>query len=234
MANKIIHYIWLGGKPKPRVIRQCIKSWEKYFPDWEIREWNESNVNLDINRYCRQAYDAQKYAFASDVLRFDILYRYGGLYFDTDVKVLKSFAPLIGQYNAFAGFENEAVNPGLVLYSQKPNNPLFAQMLESYEKRDFLTGPNEYDLKTVVQQFTEVLVEHGLVCNNTQQTVDGFTVFPREYFCPADYSGVIANQTDNTYSVHLFAASWLSPKERYKLQIRKWILKLIGPLRRKK
>ena len=155
MPNKTIHYIWLGGKKKPHVIRQCIKSWRKFFPGWDIKEWNESNVNLDINRYCRQAYDARKYAFASDVLRFDILYRYGGIYFDTDVKVLKSFAPLMEQCDAFSGFENECVAPGLVLYSKEPNNPLFAQMLKSYEEREFLTKANGYDLKTQVQQFTE-------------------------------------------------------------------------------
>ncbi len=234
MPNKTIHYIWLGGKKKPHVIRQCIKSWRKFFPGWDIKEWNESNVNLDINRYCRQAYDARKYAFASDVLRFDILYRYGGIYFDTDVKVLKSFAPLMEQCDAFSGFENECVAPGLVLYSKEPNNPLFAQMLKSYEEREFLTKANGYDLKTVVQQFTEILIEHGLVCNNTLQTVDGFTVFPKEYFCPADYSGILSNQTDNTYSVHLFAASWLPRRDKCKLVARKWILKLLGPFRRKK
>lgn len=73
------HYIWLGNKDKPSIIKKCFRTWRKMMPDWEIIEWNETNLNIDINKYCLQAYDARKYAFAADILRFDILYREGGL-----------------------------------------------------------------------------------------------------------------------------------------------------------
>ena len=88
-ATKTIHYIWLGGKKKPKVIKRCIKSWKKNMPGWKVKEWNESNIDVNLCDYCMEAYQLKKYAFVADVLRFYILYREGGLYFDTDVKLLR-------------------------------------------------------------------------------------------------------------------------------------------------
>lgn len=93
--NKTIHYFWFGGSPKTRLIEKCIASWHKYFPDFEIKEWNEENFDVRQNEYISQAYDAKKYAFVSDFARFKVLYDEGGLYFDTDVEVVKSFSSKI-------------------------------------------------------------------------------------------------------------------------------------------
>ncbi len=87
---KIIHYCWFGGKPLPKMANKCIASLKKYLPDYEIKQWDESNFDVNIIPYTQQAYEAKKYAFVSDYARFWILYNYGGLYFDTDVKVIKS------------------------------------------------------------------------------------------------------------------------------------------------
>ena len=86
---KVIHYFWFGNNPKPEIVAKCIASWKKYMPDWEIKEWNESNYDVQCCRYVEQAYKAKKWAFVSDYARFDILNRIGGLYFDTDVELLK-------------------------------------------------------------------------------------------------------------------------------------------------
>ena len=90
MIPKIIHYIWLGGKPLPKIAEKCIKSWQRYCPDYKIKRWDESNLDLDKYQFARDAYDAKKFAFASDVLRTDILYQYGGIYLDIDVELLKN------------------------------------------------------------------------------------------------------------------------------------------------
>ena len=90
MIPKVIHYCWFGGNPLPNIAVKCINSWKKYFPDYEIIEWNESNFDLFSCDYCREAYDAKKWAFVSDYARFKILYEHGGVYFDTDVEVIKS------------------------------------------------------------------------------------------------------------------------------------------------
>ncbi len=225
--NKTIHYIWLGGKKKPRVIRKCIASWKKHMPDWEIKEWNESNLDLDRYAFCREAYDAKRYAYAADVLRFDILYREGGLYFDTDVKVLKSLTPLTEKYRAIAGYEFEMVAPGLVLYAAEPNNLILKEVLDDYETSRFIVDGKE-NHKVVGVFFTEVLKRHGYVCENTEQCVEGFTILPSTYFCPTDGYRNPINFSENTYSEHLFAGSWMPLKTRLKNGTKRFFYKLLG------
>ena len=89
MIPKVIHYCWFGGNPLPESAQKCIASWRKFLPDYEIKEWNESNFDVNAIPYTAQAYAAKKYAFVSDYARFSILYDNGGLYFDTDVEVIR-------------------------------------------------------------------------------------------------------------------------------------------------
>jgi mannosyltransferase OCH1-like enzyme len=92
---KKIHYCWFGGKELPDSAKKCIESWKTYFPDYEIKEWNESNYDVNKTIFTKEAYQIGKYAFVSDYARFDILYNYGGIYFDTDVEVIKPFADIL-------------------------------------------------------------------------------------------------------------------------------------------
>ncbi len=80
MIPKIIHYCWFGGNPLPRSAQKCIDSWRKFFPGYEIKRWDESNYDVNVIPYTRDAYSAKKYAFVSDYARFDVLYREGGLF----------------------------------------------------------------------------------------------------------------------------------------------------------
>lgn len=186
--EKKIHYIWLGGKKKSKMILTCIESWKKHFPGWEIVEWNENNLDINKICYCKEAYSKKKYAFVSDYFRFWILYNYGGIYFDTDVKVLKNFSPLLSENNMFCGFENEiGVAPGLVLYSKYKNEKLFKEMLLSYENEHFCLENGKLNEKTVVVRFTELLQKYSLILNNKKQVVANMTIFPTEYFCPISY-----------------------------------------------
>ena len=102
MIPHVIHYCWFGGKPLPKLAVDCIASWRKYLPGYEIKEWNESNFDVNIIPYTSEAYAARKYAFVSDYARFWILYHYGGVYFDTDVEVIQPLAPLL-EKGAFMG-----------------------------------------------------------------------------------------------------------------------------------
>lgn len=225
--NKTIHYIWLGGKKKTRVIRKCIATWKKNMPDWQIKEWNESNFDLDKYEYCREAYDAKKYAFAADVIRFDVLYRYGGLYFDTDVKLLKDFAPLTERYHAFCGFEFKMVAPGLVLFSSEPGNAIFRDILDVYENTHFIVN-GEPNTKVVGEYFSEVLEKYGFVYENKEQDCAGFAVLPSTYFCPSDGYGNPLDFSENTYSVHLFAGSWLPLKRRFVTRVKRICYRIFG------
>lgn len=107
MIPKIIHYCWFGGKPLPDEVKYYISTWQKYCPDYEIKEWNESNFDVNQNQYCREAYETKKWAFVSDYARLKILYEYGGIYMDTDVEVCKPLDHL-ASYGFWSGFESES------------------------------------------------------------------------------------------------------------------------------
>ena len=95
MIPKIIHYCWFGRNPLPQSAIKCINSWKKFFPDYEIKEWNEQNFDVNIIPYTSEAYQAKKYAFVSDYARMWVLYNYGGIYFDTDVEVIKPMKDIV-------------------------------------------------------------------------------------------------------------------------------------------
>ncbi|MDR0473287.1 MAG: glycosyl transferase [Treponema sp.] len=204
MIPKIIHYCWFGGNPLSELAQKCIASWKKYFPDYEIREWNELNYDINKIPYTNEAYNARKYAFVSDYARFDILYQYGGIYFDVDVEVIKPFDDILKD-GGFMGFEltktlGIGCNAGLgIVY----------QILEFYATLHFVNHDGSYNTHTVVEYVTTILKKYGLKMENTIQQFDGFFVYPTEYFCPKDYGTGILNITKYTYTIHHFAGSWL-------------------------
>ena len=95
MIPKIIHYVWVGGKPLTPLAEKCIASWKKYCPDYEIKRWDEKTFDVNQNKYCKQAYECKKWAFASDFVRLYVLYNEGGIYLDSDIEVLKNFDDLL-------------------------------------------------------------------------------------------------------------------------------------------
>ncbi|MEE1059147.1 MAG: glycosyltransferase, partial [Treponema sp.] len=137
MIPKKIHYCWFGGNPLPDFAKRCIESWRKFFPDYEIIEWNEHNYDVHKIPYISQAYNAKKFAFVSDYARFDILYEHGGLYFDTDVEVIKPFDDLV-EKGAFAGVECPGkLAAGLGLASPAAS-PIYKEILDSYKISNFI------------------------------------------------------------------------------------------------
>ena len=106
MIPKKIHYCWFGGNPLPESAKKYIETWKKYCPDYEIIEWNEENFDVTQNQYCKEAYEAKKWAFVSDYARFWILYRYGGIYFDTDVEVIRPIDDMVAK-GPFMGCERD-------------------------------------------------------------------------------------------------------------------------------
>lgn len=235
MIPKIIHYCWFGGNPLPKSALKCIASWRKYFPGWEIKEWNESNYDVNIIPYTKQACDAKKYAFVSDYARFWILYNFGGVYFDTDVEVIRPFDEILGR-GAFMGREAGApgfgVNPGLGL-GMEAGNEILKEILAAYADRSFLNPDGSLNTKTIVAYTTETLLGHGLTSNNdTVENVDGIWIYPTEYFCPMDHTrGKILCVTDRTVSIHHYDSSWTDHRTlRHKLHLLKnSLMRTFGP-----
>lgn len=223
MIPKKIHYIWFGGNDLTPLAKKCIASWRRYCPDYEIIRWDESNFDISQNRYCNEAYQAKKWAFASDYARLWVLVNEGGIYMDTDVEVLKPLDSFL-DLESFSGFQTEDTIPTGIMASSC-HHPFFEKLLRDYDDRCFIFPDGSLDLKTNVSLITEDCLKSGLLLNNKKQTVEGFTLFPTEYFCPKDPTDLKLHLTNNSYTIHHFDGSWITPEERFHRKI----AGIIGP-----
>jgi hypothetical protein len=220
---KVIHYIWFGGRPLTQLAERCISSWKEYCPDYEIVRWDESNFDVAQNQYCKEAYEAKKWAFASDYTRLWVLVNEGGIYMDTDVQVIKPLDRFLGE-EAFSGFEAEDRLPTGIMAAEKGQRFL-GRLLHDYDHRTFTKEDGTYDLTTNVEAITNTCVAGGIQLNNCKQTVEGFTLYPSDYFCPKDPSDLSLHITENTYTIHHFDGSWQSSSER----LHRKVAHVIGP-----
>ena len=219
MIPKIIHYCWYGHNKKSKLIKKCINSWKVYFPDYKVIEWNESNSNLNINQYVKTAYFEKKWAFVSDYMRMKVLYDYGGIYFDTDVEVLKKFPERVLNNSCFTGIESfsQLVSPGLV-FACEPHNKVVKELLDSYEKDKFENISIDR-IKTINIRITELLEKKGYVPKDKEQVVSGVHIYPSEVFCAYDGVNRVTKITPNTLSTHHYSASWLPWYRKIRLNI---------------
>ena len=219
MIPKKIHYCWFGRNPLPESALKCIASWRKFFPDYEIIEWNEDNFDVNSIPYTAQAYEAKKYAFVSDYARFKILYEHGGIYFDTDVEVIKPFDDILAK-GPFMGYEIEPkyigeightglVAPGLGL-GVNPGLGLYAELLALYSDLSFLNPDGSLNQKTIVRYTSELLVKKGLECKAGIQKVAGVTIYPKDFFNPLDDNTGRLRITPNTHSIHWYSKTWMN------------------------
>lgn len=219
---KILHYCWFGGKPKLPLAEKCIRSWRKFCPDFEIREWNESNFDLEqVPAYVRQAYEAGRWAFVTDYVRLRALTEVGGVYLDTDVEIVRPLDPFL-KHEAFAGFEHlERVQTGVL--ACRKGFPLFQEFLAYYDTAVFRRPDGSMDTTTNVEILTGICRKKGLVFNDTFQVVDGLAVYPREVFCPVDYDTMKLKKTRKTVTIHWFSGSWQTQEDlRILEEERRW------------
>lgn len=224
MIPKIIHYCWFGGE-KPLKIQQCIKSWHEHLTDYEFMEWNIGNFDVNINQYTKDAYEAKKYAFVSDVARVKALCEIGGIYLDTDVMVYQSFDKIL-QHRCALGFEQDEYIATSFMACEK-NHPLMKAFYEKYETLPFYDKNGKIISGTNVGKLTEMLKEKGLKRTNTYQELeDGISIYPREYFSPYEYGYFIDGKNENTICEHLFLVSWMPWNTKIKKRLKKWLLNL--------
>lgn len=205
MIPKTIHYCWFGRGEKPKLAQKCIASWKKFCPDYEIIEWNEDNFDINMNGYTRMCYEQKKYAFLSDYVRLLVVAEYGGIYFDTDVEVVRCIDALL-RHPAFFGFEDtQHINTG-VGFGAEAGNVVVRSMLEEYEP--LLTGGQGTIGCPILN--TRALVKRGLVLNGERQDLGDAVVYPDDYLNPYDDPTGRLNITPNTFSVHWYSKSALS------------------------
>lgn len=231
---KIIHYCWFGGNPLPEEAKKCIESWQRCFPGYIIKEWNENNFDLTSCDYVKEAYRSKKWAFVSDYARFKIIYENGGLYFDTDVEALKSFDDIL-EHGGFMGQEDGialttlnnkeelnkpcfVVNPGLGI-AAKAGLSIYKELIDYYHTLHFIKN-GVMDTTTICTHTTNILKKHGYNENiSSIQKIQGVTIYPPEYFCPQNCDTGELNITNNTHSIHHYSASWHSFLEKIIIRI---------------
>ena len=230
MIPKIVHYCWFGRGPLTPLAKKCIASWRKFLPDYEIREWNEDNFNVDTIPYAAEAYKAGKYAFVSDYARFWVLYRYGGVYFDTDVEIIRPMDDIL-EKGPFMGFEllgePMAVNPGLGIAAE-PGMALYKEILDRYETLPFLLLDGDVNPCTMIPMVTQMLAERGLKGDGSIEHIADIDLYPPDWFNPFDDALGILRKTDNTRTVHWYAKSWLPAEAAWKTRLKRVLRRVLG------
>ena len=237
---KTIHYCWFGDNKLSELNKKCINSWKKFLPDYEIFEWNDKNYDFNVCKYVKEAYERKKWAFVSDYARFDILYNHGGIYFDTDVELVKPIDDILdkgpfmalemGKFslnkydaNSLKKVKYDDVNrftieigfsiaPGLGLSVYKKHK-IYKTILDKYAKRSFIDGYGKNNYMTICDFVTEIIVKEGIKNDNGIGLVDDIIIYPADYFCPKDSDSEIMKITENTRAIHHYGATWRTPVE---------------------
>jgi len=225
---KIIHYCWFGRNSEPQLMLDCIASWKKYLPEYELHLWNEDNFDIEMNTFVKEAYENKKWAFVTDYVRFYALYNYGGIYMDTDVEVVKNL-DLFLEHQAFTGFENEFLIPTGIIGCEK-KHPWVKEIMHYYEKRSFIDDKGNFSVQPNTAIITNITREkYSLdILKTYQELSHGLVIYPKDFFCPKSYYDNTIKLTENTYTIHHFSGSWHTNYDKIKLQIHRVFIAIFG------
>lgn len=232
MIPKIIHYCWFGGNAMPEDVVKCIDSWKKFAPDFELKLWDESNYDLDKYDYVKEAFEANKWAFVTDVVRLDVVHQFGGIYLDTDVELIKPIDHLL-ELKAFMAFEQPGrVNTGLGFGAEAGNSVIKANLL-AYTNRHFIVN-GKMDTTTCVTTTVNVLnaltgstVTLEGISNTLYLSDYEFTILAQHIMCPYDLETGKTTLLEDTISIHHYDATWKSHKD-YLLRVKMKLRRLMG------
>lgn len=211
---KIIHYVWVGGKPLTPLAKRCINSWKKYLPEYELKLWNEQSLPKEVldHPYVQEMYQAKKWAFVSDYIRFWALEKYGGIYLDVDMEVLKSFNPLINKSVGFAG-RSKLGNIESSIIALLPHTTVAKKALEFYDL------DREYSIANTSPLVLAKIVENE---NNL------FIIYDYNFFHPLDEGEKeVPGSLRDAFAFHHWAESWVPYAFGRKLLRRLGIMRLL-------
>lgn len=205
-----------------------MESWRKFLPDYKIKEWNETNFDVHCCKYVEEAFNAKKWAFVSDYARFFALYKEGGIYFDTDIEVLKSFDDLT-ECNSFFGFSSPD-SLTLPVFGSDCNQNCIRDILEYYNTRKFLNEDGSFDTTTIEITAKKILVEkYNLQMDGSYQELkEGIKIYPKEFLYSTDWRTGVVEMTPQLHVIHYAEASWLPDDARKKTARRRKLIKRYG------
>lgn len=209
MIPKIIHYCWFGRGKMPELALKCIASWHKYLPEYEYKLWNEDTFDINSVPYVKEAYETRKFAFVTDYIRLWALNKFGGVYMDTDVEILRPLDEFM-KLPAFTGYEaSSSMAPVTGLMASAANGVWVKEQLAYYDDKHFRRADGTLDLTTNTITISRIMTENGFVIDGKYGVYkDDMHVFPVDYFCPLTSTRVL-KLTSNTACIHHFAGSWV-------------------------
>ncbi len=223
MKQKLF-YCWFGETELPESARTYIQTWKMKMPTASIVEVNEQNFDVTSHPYVMQAYRAKKFAFVSDYARLQHLYKYGGIYLDTDVEMCQSLSELYSQTDVvlsmeYFEWELTGVNTGTII--APPKHPFIAEILATYDDQEFVDCGEA--TQTINERITQILIDKGMELKNEVQYIEQVKLYPHQYFCTKNKS---------SYTIHHYASSWHDQQSLYRLirrRIGKLLKKIVGP-----
>ena len=223
MIPKVLHYVWLGGGEKSSLMQNCMESWKKFCPGWEIKEWNEKNFDLNSSPLIKKAIERRNWALAADAMKVLILREHGGVYVDTDIEIIK---PLDGflKHPFFIGYESSYWLNGAIIGSV-PDHPVLRPLCALYKTELGLTMSNLLTVHIFSAVFKKM---YGLRANGKTVITDEYAVYSKEWFYPIDYLSHKVKKTANTHTVHYYSGTWGTKKQAMALRtfrrVLKWLL----------
>lgn len=226
MIPKIIHYCWFGNNEKSSFIKKCISSWSKKLKDYQIKEWNDENINELIkgidSKFLKDAIKEEKYAFISDYIRLLALQKYGGIYLDTDVLVYKNFDPFLKD-NLFLGLISDWSIGTAVIGSIKENQILkyWLDYLDKFylESNEFVAN-NHWMTKYFLENYK------GFTLNGQKMNLSNeIAIYPKHYF-EAEKPFYIKG---GGICTHMCLGSWIEAKQNEKINPLKKLFRSITP-----
>ncbi len=236
MIPKKIHYCWLSGEPLPDLFKECLDSWARVMPDYDIVLWDKDRFDISAKPFVKEACDVKKWAFASDYIRLYAICSEGGIYLDADVFVRKRFDDFL-QYDCFTSVEYHQhiaqklqaaayLNPDGTSKYKETNIPgiglqaaviggikghaFLKDCLDFYDSKHFLLEDGTYYDKILSPGIYAIVAEkHGFVYKDLKQELNNnMVVFPSETFAVEPVKA-----TDNSYAIHMIAGSWRAIKK---------------------
>lgn len=232
MIPKIIHLCWLSGDEYPPMIQDCLLSWKKHLPDYEVWLWDTNRFNVNSTLWTRQAFEAKKYAFVADYIRLYALYNYGGIYLDSDVIVYKSFNDLLNLPYFIGQDYTGSIEPAII--GTEKGVSWIGDILKHYENRPFILPNGKMDMTPLpVICFNRLFDTFSF--NSIHQLEnyvwDGKTInlFDKDFFNSRNSIG--SRKTNKSYCSHNYAGAWTPSKVGLKSRLKRilpmWGLKMI-------
>lgn len=220
---KVIHYCWLSNDPVPKQMQDYIDIWHRLMPDYEFIKWDFTRFDKASSAWVSEAFDNKKYAFAADYIRMYALYTMGGIYMDMDVEVLKPFDDLLDR-SYFLCNERDATNPEVATFGVEKGCEWVRLMMEYYHDRHFILPDGSFDTLPLPLVTKKVLESHGyrfqpIGAHETppETTAENKVIYlgPYQLFSPKSYYTGAVDVTEDTYSIHRFANTWIPWYQRW-------------------